>query len=171
MLEEEATMLSLERILIDGTLLCVILGGLIMASLYFNPRLWLQDYPKPVQAKVPPLNGVEKRQQRLLMLPFLLVMLGIPLYSAYILRKETGADFLSVYLHVFTLAQLFNLFDAVVLDLLILTFMKPKFAVIPGAEGMEYLYHDWGMHLRNFLKGVVICTVISLPIAGLVMLL
>ncbi|MBL8119673.1 MAG: nitroreductase, partial [Anaerolineae bacterium] len=90
-------MLSLERILIDGTLLCVVLGGLIMASLYYNPRLWLQDYPKPVQAKVPPLNGEEKRQQRLLMIPFLLVMFGIPLYSAYVLRKETGADFLSVY--------------------------------------------------------------------------
>ena len=49
--------------------------------------------------------------------------------------------------------------------LLILTLMKPKFAVIPGAEGMEYLYRDWGMHLKNYLKGIVILAVFSLPLA------
>lgn len=160
-------MLSLERILIDSTILSLIIGVIILGSLIYNPRLWLQDYPAEVKAKVPPNTPREKREQRLLMIPFFLVMLGIPIYSAYLLRLENGGtlSFLSAYLNVFFIANIFNLFDAVVLDLLILTFMNPKFAVIPGAEGMEYLYRDWGMHLKNYLKGIVILTIFSLPLA------
>ncbi len=40
-----------QRVVIDGTLLSLILGAMIMGSLVYNPRLWLQDYPKAVQAK------------------------------------------------------------------------------------------------------------------------
>jgi hypothetical protein len=43
--------------------------------------------------------------------------------------------------------------------------MQPKFAALPGTEGMEYLYREWGMHLCNYLKGIVVCAVLSAPIA------
>lgn len=165
-------MLSLNRMLMDGTLLSLGLGVLVLGSLYYNPRLWLQDYPAPIRAKAPPQTLTEKRQQRLLMIPLLLLMFGLPLYSTYQLRLENGGSisFITAYLNTFVVTNIFNLFDAVVLDLLILTFMKPKFAVIPGAEGMEYLYHDWNMHLRNYLKGIVFCAVFSLPITVVAML-
>lgn len=160
-------MLSLQRILIDGTILSLVMSAIIFASIRYNPRLWLQDYPAEVKAKVPPNTPREKREQRVLMIPFFLVMLGIPIYSAYLLRLENGGtlSFLSAYLNVFFVANLFNLFDAVVIDLLVGTFMKPKFAVIPGAEGMEYLFRNWGWHLANYLKGIVFCTIFSLPLA------
>lgn len=159
--------LSLERILIDGSLLSLAMGIIIFGSLIYNARLWLQDYPADIRAKVPPNTPQEKRLQRLLMIPFLLVMVGVPVYSTYLLRQENGGtiSFLSAYLNVFFVLNLFNLFDAVVIDLLIGTFMKPKFAVIPGAEGMEYLFRNWGWHLANYLKGIGFCTVFSLPLA------
>ena len=160
-------MLSLQRIMIDGTVLSFIMGVIILGSLMYNPRLWLQDYPAEMKAKVPPNTTREKREQRLLMIPFLVVMLGVPMYSTYLLRMENGGtiSFLSAYLNTFFVLNIFNLFDAVVLDLLILTLFQPKFAVIPGAEGMEHLYRDWGMHLKNYLKGIVFCTIFSLPLA------
>jgi hypothetical protein len=160
-------MLSVSRILIDGTVLCLVIGVMIMGSLYINPRLWLQDYPAEIRAKVPPLSAREKRMRYMVAVPFLLLLLGGPVYSTLLLRAEYGGalPFGIAYLHVFLLLQLFNLFDAVVLDLLILALMQPKFATIPGAEGMEYLYRDWGMHLKNYLKGIVICSVLSLPLA------
>jgi hypothetical protein len=165
-------MLSLNRMLVDGTLLSLGLGVLVLGSLYYNPRLWLQDYPAPIRAKVPPIKPTEKRQQRILMIPLLLLMFSIPLYSTYQSRLENGGSisFITAYVNTFVVSNIFNLFDAVVLDLLILTLMKPKFAVIPGAEGMEYLYRDWNMHLRNYLKGIVVCAVLSLPITLLAML-
>jgi hypothetical protein len=58
-----------------------------------------------------------------------------------------------------------------VIDLMILTFLKPKFAVIPGAEGIEHLNRDWGMHLKNYVKGVVLMAIFSLPLAALSLVL
>ena len=158
---------ALTRVLIDGAILSVALGALILGSLYYNARLWLRDYPKEIQAKVPPNTPSEKRDQKILMVLFFAAMLGILAFSAAGLRSAYGGavPFLTAYLHFFGVLNLFNLFDAVVLDLLILTFMAPKFAVIPGAEGMEYLYHNWGMHLANFLKGIIFSAVFSLPFA------
>lgn len=158
---------SLTRVLIDGAILSVALSVLILGSLVYNARLWLHDYPKEIQAKVPPLTPREKRDRMVVVLLFFGVMFGTLAYSLVGLRAAYGGSvpFASAYLHFFAVLSLFNLTDAVVLDLLILTWMKPKFAVIPGAEGMEYLYHNWGMHLANFLKGVVFCAVFSLPLA------
>ena len=158
---------ALTRVLIDGAILSAALGVVILGSLYYNARLWLHDYPKEVQAKVPPITPREKRDRKIVMLIFFAAMLGILAYSVAGLRSAQGGSvpFLTAYLHFFGVFSLFNLFDAVVLDLLILTFMRPKFAVIPGAEGMEYLYHNWGMHLANFLKGIIFSAVFSLPFA------
>ncbi|MBZ0280200.1 MAG: hypothetical protein K8L97_05635 [Anaerolineae bacterium] len=166
-------MLSIQRILIDGSLLSLALGLLIMASLYYNPRLWLQDFPAEIRAKLPPVTPREKRDQYILMIPFMLLMFGFPVYSAVQLKLANGGsiDFLTAYLHIALIAHIFNLFDAVVLDWLILTVMKPKFAIPPGAEGMEYLLADMSMQFKNFLKGIVICTVFSLPLAVLAMIL
>jgi hypothetical protein len=160
-------MLSLQRILIDGTLLSLAMGVIVVGSLYYNPRLWLQDYPKAMQAKVPPLTASEKRIRNFLILPVLLAFIGWPLLSVQQLRAENGGTlpFLTAYLHVFFVANMFNLFDALVIDFLFLTLMKPKFAVLPGTEGMEYLYHDWSLHIGNYLKGIVFCAILSVPIA------
>lgn len=157
----------LQKILLDGTLFSLALSVLVMGSLYYNPRLWLQDYPKPIQDRVPPLNDSEKRLRIAVALPMFLIMLGGPFYSTHLLKIANGGtiSFLDAWLNTWLLLQFFNLFDAVVLDFLILSRMKPKFSIIPGAEGLEYLYDDWGMQIRNFLKGIVICTVLSLPIA------
>jgi hypothetical protein len=159
--------LSLERILIDGALLSLGMSIIIFGSLYLNPRLWLQDYPPEIRAVVPPLTPHEKRAQRLLMLPFMLVMLGIPLYSTYLLRVANGGtiSFLSAYLNIAAILNIFNLFDALVIDFLILTLMKPKFATLPGTEGMEHLYTNLPLQLRNYLKGIVVVAVLSLPLA------
>lgn len=155
------------RILIDGALLSFALGVVIIGSLYYNPRLWLQDYPAEIRARALPLTADEKRQRMFVAVLFFSILLGTLAYSMAGLRAVNGGSvpFLTAYLHSFGVLSVFNLFDAVILDLILLTGLKPKFAVIPGAEGMEYLYLNWRMHTVNFLKGVVFCAVFSLPVA------
>jgi hypothetical protein len=157
--------LSVQHILLYGGLLCLVMGALVIGSLVYNARLWLQDYPAEVRAKVPPLSPTEKRQQRLFTIPFMLIMIALPWYSTHVLRIDNGGSisFLSAYLNTFFILNLFNLFDALVIDLL-LALVMPSFMVLPGTEGMEYAYRNWSMHLRNYLKGIVIVTVFSLPI-------
>jgi hypothetical protein len=47
---------ALTRVLIDGAILSAALSVVVLGSLYYNPRLWLHDYPKEIQAKVPRKN-------------------------------------------------------------------------------------------------------------------
>ncbi len=167
----------LSRILIDGSILCLVMGALIFGSLAYNPRLWIQDFPKAIQAIVPPLTASEKRIQRLFFVPFLLAMLGIPLYSTWLLKQQNGGEltFVSAWLNTFFVTSLFNLFDALVIDLLVLTFIKPHFAFNIGvelpAEMFNREFHNWNWHFMNYLKGVVFSAVFSLVIALVVMAL
>jgi len=79
-------------------------------------------------------------------------------------------SFGAAYLYLFLLLAIFNLYDALVLDLGILTWLKPKCIIPPGAEGMEHLLYDYGKQLRDFLKGIVFCAIASLPFAAAVVL-
>src|SRR5438045_7575313 len=92
------------------------------------------------------------------------VLFGGILLTTLQLRNATGPiSFGAAYLDIFLMLLIFNLFDAVVLDWLIITVCKPRFVILPGAEGMEYLFHDYRKHLTDFLKGMVFSVVASLP--------
>lgn len=166
-------MISLSRVLVDGTILSLAMGALIVGSLIYNARLWLQDYPESMRQRVPPITEDEKRTQKLLMLPFLLFMLLIPFLStrAQIAAAGDSLPFLSAYLNTFLVLNVFNLFDAVVIDLLLLTFVKPAFAILPGTEDLVHEFRDWGVHLRNYLKGIVMCAALALPVTLAALLL
>ena len=162
--------LSFVRILGDGLLLSLGMGVLIFGSLYYNPRLWLQDYPPAVRAKVPPITPDEKRIQRILLAIFLVLMIGVPYLSARQYRLETGvAEFVPLYIHAFLVAMCYNTFDAVVIDLLALAWLKPDYALLPGTTWADLAIGPRG-HLVNFLKGVVLCAVLAAPIAIAAML-
>jgi hypothetical protein len=160
--------LSLPRIALDGLLLVSLMTVIVVGSLYANPRLWLQDYPKSIRAKVAPNTSQEKRAQKILMVLFLGSMIGVLYYSNAQLKAANGGSisFGTAWLNTFILFNIVNLFDAVVIDWLFLTLMKPKFIVLPGTTIAEYaVFNDWRLHVGNYLKGVVIGAVFSLPIA------
>jgi len=161
---EVKTMLSLEQILIGGAGLSLAIGVLILASLMTNPRIWLNDYPESIRRLAAPLTPAEKRQQRLFMVPFLLAFLAVPLLSTVAFLRISGdAPFLSAYAHAFLVLNIANLFDAVIIDWLFLYVMKPRFAIIPEARGrLDTMGIGW--QARNYLKGIVFCAVLALPI-------
>ena len=147
--------LSGKQILRDGAVLCGVLGTLVMASLYYNPEIWLQDYPPDVRAQYgPPRRPGTRRQQWLVAGPMLLLLLLWPVRSTR--RRQAGnggrLSFPAAFLHAAGILGLFNLFDAVVLDYLILTRMQPSFAILPGTAGLPG-YQDLGLQGRAFLKG------------------
>ncbi len=65
------------------------------------------------------------------------------------------------------MAITFNLVDLLLIDWLLICTITPKFAVIPGTEGMAG-YKDYVFHLRGFLIGILISVVTGLLIAGIV---
>ena len=164
--------LLLKQSLLNGIILSLVLGAIVIGSMIYNARLWLRDYPKPMRDKVPPLSVTEKRDRAVLVVLLLGVLLGGVLLATLQLRRYPPA-LLSIgaaYLSLFLMLAVFNLFDALVLDLLIITLITPKFVIIPGTEGMEYLFRDYRKQLVDFLKGFVFCAVASLPFAVLAVL-
>ncbi|MCL4248768.1 MAG: hypothetical protein KJ065_11545 [Anaerolineae bacterium] len=157
-------MLQLSEILLSGALLSLAIGAVILTSLIVNPRIWLNDYPEPIRQVAPPLTSNEKRQQYVFMVPFLLAFLLVPYFSTRAFAQAGDVSFLSAYAHAFLVLNIANLFDAVVIDWLFLSLMKPRFAIIPEAWGYFGLM-DARWQVRNYLKGVVLCAVLAAPIA------
>lgn len=137
--------LALQRTVLNGIVLSLVLGNITLAALMYNARLFLQDFPKAIQEKVPPLSPGEKRDRMVLTILFMGVLLGsLILETAQLRLMDAGQagklSFGAAYLHVFLLLAIFNLYDALVLDLGILTWLKPKCIILPGTEGMELSY-------------------------------
>jgi hypothetical protein len=125
-----------------------------------------------MQEATPPLTPREKRDRNLLAVLVLVVMFGGLGLSVVQLRAANGGSvpFVTAYLHAFLVANIFNLFDAVVLDLLLIALWQPKFVLMPGTEDMGHLLRDWSEHGRNYLKSIVFSTIIALPFAAVAML-
>jgi hypothetical protein len=159
-------MLSVERMLQDGALLTLVMSALLLISFLVNPRIWLQDYPEALRKMAPPLTTMEKRQRLVFAVPFLLGFLLIPFLAAraYLAWAGESATLFSLYLHVFVILNLFNLFDAVAIDWFFLGVLHPRFALIPEAWGRTDLLLDVHKGVRDWLKGIVFCTVFALII-------
>ena len=151
------------RALIEGLLYSVVLGIYITVSQLFNARLWLTDYPKAIQEKVPSQSKKEKSLKIIIGIPFLLFMLGYPVYSTVLLKEALTGEymFLKGFLNTFIISFSFVIFDLVILDWLIFCRINPGFLVIPGSEGMNE-YKDYRFHLRGLVVGGLLCVLLSL---------
>jgi hypothetical protein len=74
----------------------------------------------------------------------------VTLESRTAIQPTFPALFFTLYLVFLT----FNLFDLLVIDLLVGMVLQPAFMVLPGTQGMP-AYRDAGFHLIAFLKGAL----------------
>jgi hypothetical protein len=165
-------MIDLTRTIIHGAVLSLITSAFITITLYFVPRIWLQDYPQDIQDKVPPKTAQEKKLSLLLGIPFLILLFVVPFVSTLMLKRQSpdGLSFFHALINAFGIVFIFNLVDWLLLDWLIFCTITPQFVVIPGTEGAEG-YKDYGFHFRGFLIGTVFSAIAGGVIGGLVLLL
>jgi hypothetical protein len=156
--------LSGRQLVRDGSLLSGLLGALVLGSLYYLRRA---DAPPAIPAQEA-LRTTAQRQRRLFAVPFLLILLGGPLWSTQQLQHHNRGwlSFWGAFLHAYTLGQMFNLFDLVVLDYLVFVRLQPAFAVVPGTMDLT-AHRNMGFHGRAALKGVAFGIIPSLVIAGI----
>ena len=97
---------------------------------------------------------------------FWLLLLGFPTASA-LSAKAAHAGFLEIFLSAFGVIFVFNLVDWLILDWLVFCTITPRFAVLPGTEGMAG-YKNYAMHFRGFLIGTALSVVTGLIIAAII---
>jgi len=162
--------MKIQHTLIHGLALSVIASLYIIITFISNPRIWLQDYPQPIQDLLPPKDDDEKRLSLLLGIPFLLLLFGVPLVSTILLRNHNpGFSYLSLAFNAFGVAFTFNIVDWLILDWLVFCTITPGFMVLPGSEGAA-AYKDYWFHFRGFLIGTVLSIISGLIIGGIALL-
>jgi hypothetical protein len=165
-------MFPITQALINSAVLSIIFSVLVIVSLRWNPRLWIQDFPDALRATQAPLTLTENRQRTIFASLLLGSVIGTIILLNGLVRGQMGAAFTFpiAYAHTWIMLQIMNLVDAVLIDWVYIVKIQPKHLILPGTEHVMYVLEDKRWHFANFLKGVVICSILALVFAGIAMI-
>jgi hypothetical protein len=151
------------RIVRDGVLLSVVASTYLLVLLRFNPRIFVAHYPKEIREIVPPKSAKERRMSILLGL-----LIGVPFASALLWRTATlgSHSFWELFVYAFGVLFIFNLVDLLILDWLIVCWIKPRWVILPGTEHVV-IAKPYFHHFKGFLMGTVGLVFIGFAVATL----
>lgn len=154
----------LEHALAFGTLLAILGGGWIVLVLRINPRLFLRNYPQAVQKAAPPATPSERRAGLLFGLPLFALLIGIPFWSGFNLAAGHPVGPGALFLDAFVVGLVANVVDLVILDILWLGLLPPRWAIIPGTEDVPFR-PEYSKHVRGFVVGSVVAAIIAFVVS------
>ena len=139
----------------------------IVASLRWNPEIWVNDYPPEIRVVLPPKSERARRQTLWVSIPTFIVLIGLQAWLVVRLYAAAGGfpGFWELAAAIWLAMQTFNLFDLLIVDWLLVETWRPSFVLMPGTEAFAHR-RFYGFHFRGFLKGFVGITVLSLIVAG-----
>ncbi|MFW9986151.1 MAG: hypothetical protein ACFFDJ_06290 [Candidatus Odinarchaeota archaeon] len=164
-------------ILIHATIFAIIFTLYLFAIMRgLSPRVCaMSDYPPEITDHVPPQTDAEKRQARIVYIPFLVIGIAYPLAATYFLKiLNSGViSFLDAFLSVFVILIFGFLADYIILDFLIVGTLTPDFVILPGTEHMrDKEYKDFRKyHAKGHIKGLLLIVILSLLLAAVVWIL
>jgi hypothetical protein len=167
----------LDNLLFHGSLFALLLTVYLLSVMRFlSPRIWaFSDYPPEITEHVPPQTDRERKFGALLAIPFFILGLGFPIISTLILKNTYGGliPLLDAFLNAFGIMMFGNVADLVILDWLIVGTITPSWVIIPGTENLkDTAYKDFRVyHGKGHIWGTILMAVLSLIIAGLIVVL
>jgi hypothetical protein len=152
------------RILRDGALMSLVAAAYLLVLLRFTPRIFLGHLPKEIQQVVPPKSRKERRMSVLLGL-----LIAAPFGYTLLWRTATlgSHSFRDLFAYAFGVLFIFNLVDLVILDWLIVCWIKPRWLILPGTEHIA-IPNPYVHHFKEFLIGTVGLGIVGLGIAAAV---
>ena len=164
-------MALLENILLHGTIAGVLLVIYILPIMRFlNPRIWgFSDYPKVITESVEPQTKQERKVGTILFIPFFILMIFVPLWSTIIFENTSGGtiSLFDAFLNAFGVLMIGNLFDWLILDMIIVGTWTPDWVVISGTENMRNTAYKAFRkeHTIGHVYGTIAMALLSLIIA------
>lgn len=141
-----------------GLLYSTWLSVFILLSYKQNSRLWLHDYPKEMQALVPPKTLQEKKQMLAWALPVTGSMVFAPLLFVWLRHSVYEFTYAEAMLSIWMIMQIFSLIDLLILDWLITVWWRPRFIQLEGAEDLSH-HDNYFHHFKGFIFGVGFSTI------------
>ncbi len=147
-----------------GSAMCLVAGGYLFLLLRVWPRVFLKRYPEEIRQAIAPLSPRERLVGFAVSIPFLIALIAFPTWASFRLITETGANFGDTFLAAYGTWMVFNLFDWLVLDELVIGRARPSWLVLPGAEHIPLTFNH-SEHAIAFVKGSVGGAALSVIIA------
>jgi len=153
-----------------GLVLSAVVGALLIGILRVNAEILLHDYPPDIRAAWGPMTARTRRQRIPVVCGLLVAIVAVIVWSLSTLPTIAAREFSfsTAVAYFAVMFGTFNAFDWLVLDCGLLYF-QPRFAVLPGTEGMKG-YRDYGFHFRGFLLGIPVVAVGSVFAAAMVVI-
>jgi len=131
-------------------------GSLFIMMVSLSPCVWAySDYPDKLKAKVPPQTRNEKRLSVILGIPWIVIMVLLPMITTYLLKNKMDGEipFWIAFLNISGMVILANLVDLSILDGLIVCTITPKYVIIPGTDQGDY--KNFSYHLKAHARSLV----------------
>jgi hypothetical protein len=170
--EKNAVALVINAVLF-GLSLSVVVGGLVLGSLRLDPTMWVHSYPPDIREKFGP-TPKQSRGRTAVIAVLVYASVAVAIWLALRQIPTLPGGMLTVpqiFVTVWLVFNVFNLVDWLVIDWFFLVTLKPRWIILPGTDGSMAGYHNYAYHFRGFLKGLVITTVASIIITGIVAVL
>ena len=154
---------------IESIILCGLFTLLILPAQYQNPLSQIASYPPAIRKRVESLPDYQESLQSKVQKQISRKILACFLIAAVLAMVSflSGANtFSAAFWHTFALFSAVNLYDVVVLDLII--FCHSKKLRIKGTEDMTEEYQNPWHHIKGGLKGFGLGLMVSLLSGGLV---
>lgn len=149
---------------------CSLFVVIVLGSLAYNPRLWIQDFPKEMQAEMAPLSRGERLGRGLVAILLVGLVIGMPLLSVLRLKSAQGSiTFLEAFLHIWLVFMSVNIVDIVIIDWAIGLWWQPDVLSTPEIQPLSQ-HNTYQFHRLEHFKGTLLLTAVALVLSGLVSL-
>jgi hypothetical protein len=147
--------------IVHGVLLSAGMTLVVLGSLRHDPLIWRSDLPKEMQKLLGPASPATQRRRRFwaLLMAAWITAVTVSLMTSIAASAPLVERTLASYI----MFQIFNLYDALVIDIGVILIWAPDWAFPRGLKGHPAL-RDWRFHVNGYLSGVVI----GIPFAILV---
>ncbi|MGL4106763.1 hypothetical protein [Clostridium sp. LP20] len=158
-------------LIIQCIILCIVFTLGVVPKLYKNPLNCIMSYPKEIRERVENLpeykNKIKKYKTKHMKSKLISILVLIIIMS--IIAWISGAKtFTEAFVHVFILFMAINLYDLLILDILV--FCHSKKVIILGTEDMVKQYRSPNHHIKSSIIGTIIGLIIALSAGGLIIL-
>ena len=135
---------------IECIMACLVFTLIMLPSIYENPINHIMSYPKAIRDRVESLPEYKSTIKQTKSKHLTSKLISIPIFAfilALVAYFSGARDFKSAYFHVFILFLFVNIYDAIILDIMI--FCNSKKLRIPGTEDMDKEYKSYWHHIRG----------------------
>jgi hypothetical protein len=156
--------------ILHGLLICIPFTIFVLISFWRWPRLWLHSLPPDIAAMAGPKTPAEERATIWLLIPYLFILPGGSILSAFLVSRGIDLSFLGALIHLYIVWLVVHIYDFAVVDFAHALYINPARTPIKGTEGAKG-WKDMRFHFNSLIKAAVNSAIFVVPAALIVSLL